>query len=68
MFRLNIKNLYCFKANKAFLTKRFCENTKPSHEKIKEEIIQLALINVKKYGWTENCLKISANELGYTNV
>ena len=49
------------------ISRKFTENIN-SAEKIKEGIMQLSLLNVKKYGWTENCLKISANELGYTNV
>jgi hypothetical protein len=53
----------------AFLIRKFShKESRNSVLKIKEEIIQLSLLNVKKYGWTENCLKVSANELGYTNV
>lgn len=68
MFGQNIKNLFCITTNRIILAKTFCDKVKSSPGQIKEEIIQLALLNVKKYGWTENCLKISANELGYTNV
>lgn len=41
-----------------FLIKNFC---------IKNQLIKMSLLNVNKYGWTENSIKIAANELGYSN-
>ena len=33
---------------------------------IREKLIKMSLLNVNKYGWTENSIKIAANELGYS--
>jgi len=34
---------------------------------IKDELIKLSLLNVNKYGWTEQSIKVAANELGYSS-
>jgi ubiquinone biosynthesis protein COQ9 len=33
----------------------------------KEQLIKMSLLNVNKYGWTENSIKLAANELGYSH-
>ena len=33
----------------------------------KDQLIKMSLMNVNKYGWTENSIKIASNELGYSN-
>jgi len=54
------------------LGKKFCETIKINEnqnlEKIKTEMKKLALTHVKKYGWTENSLKLAANDLGYSHM
>lgn len=37
-------------------------------EKLRNEIKNLTLTYVNSYGWTENTLKISANQLGYSHL
>jgi len=37
-------------------------------EKLKNDLKKLSLTYVNKYGWTENTLKIAANELGYSHM
>jgi rpsU-divergently transcribed protein len=34
---------------------------------LKEKLVKMSLSNVDKYGWTENSIKLAANELGYSN-
>jgi ubiquinone biosynthesis protein COQ9 len=52
---------------KAFkLVKHFCTIDKASHE-LKDKLIKMSLLNVSKYGWSENSIKIAANELNYSN-
>ncbi len=61
--------------NKTFLnmiSKRFSNsnsnnNSQKDVSKLKEELIKLSLLNIHKYGWTEQSIKLSANELGYSN-
>ena len=37
-------------------------------EKIKSDMKKMALTYVNKYGWTENTLKVVANDLGYSHM
>jgi len=37
-------------------------------EKLKEKLLKLSLININKYGWSEESIKHASNELGYSNV
>ena len=52
--------------------KNFSENYKfeedPKLEKAKDDMIKLSLTYLNKYGWTENNMKIAANELGYSHM
>jgi ubiquinone biosynthesis protein COQ9 len=41
--------------------KKFCS------EEINSKLIKMSLLNVSKYGWTENSIKIAANELNYSH-
>ena len=52
--------------NKIFSQFLFSTTNKVSN--IKKEIIKHSLLNVSKYGWSESNLKVSANEIGYSNV
>jgi ubiquinone biosynthesis protein COQ9 len=41
--------------------KRFCTN------ELKDKLIKLSMLNISKYGWTENSIKLAANELNYSH-
>jgi ubiquinone biosynthesis protein COQ9 len=34
---------------------------------LRDKLIKMSLLNVSKYGWTENSIKLAANELNYSH-
>jgi rpsU-divergently transcribed protein len=42
------------------------KNSELPVNEIREKLIKMSLMNVNKYGWTENSIKIAANELGFS--
>jgi rpsU-divergently transcribed protein len=73
--KANLKNFQCLNLkiiNAKFCSfqnsKGFCTNEKTENQQdLREKLIKMSLINVNKYGWTENSIKIAANELGYSH-
>jgi ubiquinone biosynthesis protein COQ9 len=53
------------KLNIKILRRFFC--TKKPVDEMREKLIKMSLLNVSKYGWTENSIKIAANELNYSH-
>lgn len=64
------------KKNFSTISENFSENKNEKNEKelnqelekAKSDITKLCLLYINKYGFTENNMKISANELGYSNM
>jgi rpsU-divergently transcribed protein len=75
--RMSCRNLlHSFKKHNGNIFKRrFCEKNNNKDdienndniEQIREKLIRMSLLNVEKYGFSENAIKLAANELGYSN-
>jgi len=53
--------------NKTFCSKE-SNNSSNKLNLVKEKVFKLSLLNVNKYGWSEESIKHASNELGYSNV
>lgn len=65
---LNTHHRLLLKNTKSFSTSdKIDDNQQQDDLILKEKLIKMSLLNVNKYGWTENSIKIAANELGYSH-